>query len=199
MVRLSKIYTRTGDKGTTALVGGQRVPKTDLRVETFGTVDELNAIIGIIRTLADESKESFFSDLSNTVLRNIQNVLFDIGSMVATAKEDRATFIKALDKEWSRYLEKQMDRMQRDMKPLESFVLPGGTMMNAQSHVARTVCRRAERMLWRLHAEDPIPDEVLMFVNRLSDYLFVLSRWVSIRQKTPEYLWEPGLKPPVKP
>ena len=198
MVRLSKIYTRTGDKGTTALVGGQRVPKTDLRVEAYGTIDELNSIIGIIRTLADESKEAPLVELARTVLRDIQNVLFDIGSLMATAKEDQAKFFKKLDKDWSRHLERQIDLMQKEMKPLESFVLPGGSMLNAQSHVARTVCRRAERLLWRVHADEPIQDEILMFINRLSDYLFVLSRWVSIRQGTPEYLWEPGLKPPAK-
>lgn len=195
MVRLTKIYTRTGDKGKTALVGGQRVDKFDPRVETYGTIDELNACIGLIRTSADTGTSPELRNALLPTLQRIQNALFDIGSLVATAAEDRPSDKRRFTAAWSRYLENRIDDMQKDLEPLDSFVLPGGSVLNAQSHLARTVCRRAERTLWHLHQTDPLPEEIPRFVNRLSDYLFVLSRWVSSREGKAEYLWEPGLQP----
>jgi cob(I)alamin adenosyltransferase len=191
VVRLTRIYTRTGDKGTTRLVGGQEVAKDSIRIESYGTVDELNAIIGLVRSFlaaadADEVAKARFDEW----LRLTQNNLFNLGSDLATRIEDRwegQPLIRALD---VTALEVLMDDLNEDLPPLKSFVLPGGGPVNGFLHQARTVCRRAERVIQALSREEAIGEQVIPFVNRLSDALFVWSRFVSRRLNETEYLWD---------
>jgi cob(I)alamin adenosyltransferase len=189
MVVLSKIYPPTGDAGTTALGSGERVSKSSLRIAAYGTVDETNAVIGVARlTLsADESKTA-------TALLRIQNDLFDLGADLCVPQTDKPVEgqlrIAAAQVE---RLEREIDAMNGELKPLRSFVLPGGLPAAAQLHVARTVCRRAERLMVDLAK---MPDEIvgepaLQYVNRLSDWLFVASRYVN-RKGPGDTLWVPG-------
>ena len=190
MVRLSKIYTKTGDDGTTGLVGGTRVAKSSLRLEAYGSIDELNSFVGVVRTCAAASDDGEIAEEAGTTLRRIQNDLFDIGSLLATAPGSKWDGMREMKPEHITYLEEAMDRYQEILESLPSFVLPGGGMLNAHSHVARTVCRRCERLLWRLKEEEPVDEVIVKYVNRLSDYLFVLSRWVAVKAGEDEYLWD---------
>ena len=190
MVHLGKIYTKTGDAGTTGLVGGGRIEKTALRLEAYGTTDELNALIGIIRTVGAEHAVEAIRGEAETVLRRIQNDLFDVGSLLATPPGAEWEGMRELRDDQVVFLEEQMDRYQEILEPLSSFTLPGGSLVNAHAHLARTVCRRAERILWRLHEEEPVAEVILRYINRLSDYLFVFSRWSAATESAPEYLWD---------
>lgn len=196
MVRITKVYTRTGDKGDTALVGGKRVPKESLRIEAYGTIDELNSVVGLARVfneekLANGKAHRFLDD----VLRQVQDELFDLGSELATPPEFfRDGMYRVSSKEISR-LEKWMDQCQKDLEPLKSFILPGGGRIGAYLHQCRTVCRRAERELLRLAKEEEINTDVIKYVNRLSDLFFVLSRWIAKQTGESEYLWQRGLRP----
>ena len=190
MVHLGKIYTKTGDAGTTGLVEGGRIDKTALRLEAYGTTDELNAVIGLIRTCGAESDKKDLVEDVETVLRRIQNDLFDVGSLLATPPGAEWDGMCELRDEQVVFLEEQMDRYQEILEPLSSFTLPGGSLVNAHAHLARTVCRRAERILWRLHAEEPVSEVILRYINRLSDYLFVFSRWAAAKESASEYLWD---------
>jgi cob(I)alamin adenosyltransferase len=195
-IRLTRIYTRTGDKGLTALVGGGRVPKESGRLEAYGTLDELNAIMGIVRTYLPGYRDGFAADFDwySEMLRRIQNELFDAGSELATPADAEYEGMHHMgDGEVAR-LEQEMDRMQEELQPLGSFTLPGGGVLNAFLHQARTVCRRAERVCWAVKREEPIPDNLLVYINRLSDHLFVQSRWVAKRLGEPEFLWDRGLR-----
>ncbi len=200
-IRLTRIYTRGGDKGTTALVGGARVPKESLRLEAYGTVDELNSAIGIVRTFLSDYEERLGSDFAwyEERLRRIQNELFDVGSELATPPGAEYDGMFRIGTEESRRLEVEMDRMQQELAPLNSFTLPGGGKLNAFLHQARTVCRRAERICWKLSREEPVNPRLLVYLNRLSDHLFVQSRWISKRLGEAEFLWDRGLRPPPKP
>jgi cob(I)alamin adenosyltransferase len=195
-IRLTRIYTRTGDKGTTALVGGRRVPKDSGRIEAYGTIDELNSIIGIVRTYLPQYAAGLGTDGAwySEMLRRIQNELFDVGSELATPPDGEYEGMHKMSARESRLLEDEMDRMERELQPLKSFTLPGGGVLNAFLHQARTVCRRAERVLWRLRSEELISDPLLIYVNRLSDHLFVQSRWVAKRLGESEFLWDRGLR-----
>ncbi len=195
-IRLTRIYTRTGDKGTTALVGGTRVPKESARLEAYGTIDELNSVVGIVRTLLPQSVLKLGNDGEwySEMLRRIQNELFDVGSELATPPEGEYEGMHKMGEAEVALLEKEMDRMEQELEPLKSFTLPGGGMLNAFLHQARTVCRRAERVLWRLKREEPVNDRLIVYVNRLSDHLFVQSRWVAKRLDEPEFLWDRGLR-----
>lgn len=195
-IRLTKIYTRTGDKGMTALVGGRRVPKESARLEAYGTIDELNAIVGIVRTCAPQYQSKFGAEYGwyAEMLRRIQNELFDVGSELATPDDAEYEGMHRMGEGEVKLLEQEMDRMQKDLQPLNSFTLPGGGMLNAFLHQARTVCRRAERVCWILQREEPINASLMAYVNRLSDHLFVQSRWVAKRLDEPEYLWDRGLR-----
>lgn len=202
-IRLTRIYTRTGDQGLTSLVGGTRVAKEDLRLEAYGTVDELNAAVGLVRTFLDRYEERLGADFAwyEERLRRIQNELFDVGSELATPPESEyADMYRITDAETQR-LEQEMDRMQQVLEPLKSFTLPGGGRLNAFLHQARTICRRAERVCWALSRTQPINQKLLTYLNRLSDHLFVQSRWISRRLGEPEYLWDRGLRagPPSAP
>jgi cob(I)alamin adenosyltransferase len=195
-IRLTRIYTRTGDKGTTALVGGRRVAKDSGRIEGYGTIDELNSIIGIVRTYLPQYASGLGADAAwySEMLRRIQNELFDVGSELATPPDGEYEGMHKMSAREARLLEAEMDRMERELEPLKSFTLPGGGVLNAFLHQARTVCRRAERLLWRLRREEPISDQLIIYVNRLSDHLFVQSRWISKRLGESEFLWDRGLR-----
>lgn len=195
-IRLTRIYTRTGDKGTTALVGGRRVAKESDRLEAYGTIDELNAIVGIVRTYLPEFRKKFGADFVRyaEMLRRIQNELFDVGSELATPPDGEYAGMHRMSAAEVKMLETEMDLMEAELEPLKSFTLPGGGVLNAFLHQARTVCRRAERVCWRLKRTEEINDQLIVYVNRLSDHLFVQSRWVAKRLSEPEYLWDRGLR-----
>jgi cob(I)alamin adenosyltransferase len=195
-IRLSKIYTRTGDKGMTALVGGKRVPKESGRLEAYGTIDELNAIIGIVRTYLPNYRAGFGDDYEaySESLRRIQNELFDVGSELATPADFSYPQMHRMGGAEVKKLEAEMDAMEKELEPLKSFTLPGGGVLNAFLHQARTVCRRAERVCWRARREENISDQVIIYINRLSDHLFVQSRWVAKRLGEPEFLWDRALR-----
>jgi cob(I)alamin adenosyltransferase len=195
-IRLTRIYTRSGDRGLTALVGGARVPKESARLEAYGTIDELNSIVGIVRTYLPGYKRRFGKDYGwySESLRRIQNELFDVGSELATPPPAEYAGMHKMSAAETKKLEEEMDRMQQELKPLDSFTLPGGGALNAFLHQARTVCRRAERVCWALRRVEPINDHLMVYVNRLSDHLFVQSRWVAKRLKEPEFLWDRGLR-----
>lgn len=195
MVTLSRIYTRTGDHGTTRLVGGQEVDKDDLRIEAYGTVDELNAVMGLVRAeLLHPSDGSAVPDADRARLDawlvDVQQDLFDLGSDLATLLADRWVGQPLIAQADIDALEAFIDRENADLGVLKSFVLPGGTRLNAQLHLARTVCRRAERCAVTLARTDAIGPEVVPYLNRLSDALFVLSRKVSQLAGVPEVLWK---------
>lgn len=190
MVTLNKIYTRTGDDGTTALGTGERRPKSDLRIEAYGTIDEANAAIGVARAHLGADQE-----VLDGVLSRIQNDLFDLGADLATPDDGRE-----LDYEPLRIVSSQVDRLERDidalnsgLQPLKSFVLPAGTPASAALHMARTIARRAERLMVSLatHEPDKVSDPALKYVNRLSDFLFVASRWANDGGNA-DVLWVPG-------
>jgi cob(I)alamin adenosyltransferase len=196
-IRLTRIYTRTGDEGTTALVGGGRVPKESGRLEAYGTVDELNAIVGIVRTYLPNYRDRFGGkdyEWYSEMLRRVQNELFDVGSELATPREAEYEGMHRMGDGEVAELEHEIDRMQEGLEPLNSFTLPGGGVLNAFLHQARTVCRRAERICWALKRSQPIGDNLLVYLNRLSDHLFVQSRWVAKQLGEPEFLWDRGLR-----
>lgn len=195
-IRLNRIYTRTGDKGTTGLVGGKRVPKTNARIEAYGTVDELNSIIGIVRTFLPEYREGFGADYEwyFEMLRRVQNELFDVGSELATPPEVDYDGMHRMGSDEVAKLEEEMDRMEQEIEPLKTFVLPGGGVLNAYLHQARTVSRRAERVCWALNESEPVNEHLLAYLNRLADHLFVESRWVAKRLGDAEFLWDRGLR-----
>ena len=195
-IRLTRIYTRTGDAGTTALVGGARVAKDSDRLEAYGTIDELNAIVGIVRTYLPDYRKPLGADFArySEMLRRIQNELFDVGSELATPKDGEYEGMHKMSGAEVSQLEAEMDAMEKELEPLKSFTLPGGGVLNAFLHQARTVCRRAGRVCWRLNRSEVINDQLIVYVNRLSDHLFVQSRWISKRLGEDEYLWDRALR-----
>jgi cob(I)alamin adenosyltransferase len=198
-IRINKVYTRTGDHGDTHLVGGKRVPKDDPRIESYGTIDELNSILGVVRAFNDADPTSPIAVRLDAILRQVQNELFDLGSELATPPDCEWEGMIRVGDEQVTVLERTIDECQADLQPLKSFILPGGGTIAAFLHQARTVCRRAERDILRLRRRETIGDGPLRYVNRLSDLLFVLSRWVSTHLGEREYLWEKGLTLPSGP
>jgi cob(I)alamin adenosyltransferase len=201
MVRITRVYTRTGDRGETSLVGGKRVPKDSPRIDAYGTIDELNSVVGVARVFNEESLDAgeahqFLDD----VLRRLQDELFDIGSELATPPEFFQPGMYRVGEDEIGRIEKLIDHCQMDLEPLKSFILPGGGRIGAYLHQCRTVCRRAEREILRLSRSEEINPGVLKYINRLSDLFFVLSRWIAKQTGKPEYLWQRGLqgKPKVK-
>ena len=190
---INRVYTRGGDAGETSLVGGQRLRKDDLRIEAYGTIDELNSFIGLARESAIEltGQAPALTELAD-ILRRVQHELFNAGSTLATLpgdlhpKQPRVTAAEA------RQLEAEIDRMNEHLEPLRSFVLPGGSRLNAELHVCRTVCRRAERICVALAAREEVNGDIVRYLNRLSDALFVWSRWTSLQLGVAENLWEPN-------
>ena len=186
MPRLTKIYTRTGDEGTTGLAGGQRVPKDSQRVETYGTVDELNSLIGA--ALATGLCERLAHEL-----RLIQNELFNLGADLATPAASQARHpVPTVEPRHIEKLERLIDELNDVVGPLANFLLPGGAPGAAQLHVARTVCRRAERAATTLARDEPVGPTVLPYLNRLADALFVMARYENHERGVVEPLWEPG-------
>ncbi|QJD94466.1 cob(I)yrinic acid a,c-diamide adenosyltransferase [Mucilaginibacter robiniae] len=180
-----KIYTKTGDQGFTSLLGGSRVPKYHLRIESYGTVDELNAYIGLI---ADQPT----GITHQAALQQIQDRLFVIGAMLAADPEKPAPKIPDLQEVDVHWLEQQIDEMNEQLPPLQHFILPGGNTIISFCHVARCVCRRAERGIVQLAEDSFVDNKVIMYLNRLSDYLFVLARKIGHEQQIPEKKWVPG-------
>jgi cob(I)alamin adenosyltransferase len=193
-ISITRVYTRTGDRGETALVGGQRVPKDSPRIRAYGTIDELNAVVGLVRTFNEERiADGEHHRWLDEALRRIQNELFDLGSELATPAGAEYEGMFKVGEAQVTALEHLMDHCQTDLAPLKSFTLPGGGRLNAFMHLARTVCRRAERELLALSRAEPIGEWPLRYVNRLSDVFFVLGRWIAKHTGEKEYLWERGL------
>ncbi len=188
-IALNRIYTRQGDKGDTALVGGQRVPKDSSRIEAYGTVDELNAWIGVARVSAES--EAALSSLA-AILGRVQHELFNLGSLLATLPEDLHPKQARITPVEIQQLELEIDQVTQALPPLRSFVLPGGCRIDAELHLCRTVCRRAERLCVTLARQEPVAPEPVQYLNRLSDALFVWSRWASHQLNVSEILWEPN-------
>jgi cob(I)alamin adenosyltransferase len=187
MVVLNRIYTKTGDDGTTALGSGERRPKFDLRIAAYGTVDETNAAIGVVRLHLAGAPEL------DTMLGLIQNDLFDLGADLAVPQRDgKAERLRVLATQVER-LERDIDGLNANLAPLTSFILPGGTPAAAYLHLARTICRRAERIMVKLAANpaEPVSDAAIQYINRLSDFLFVASRAVN-DNGAGDVLWVPG-------
>ncbi|MBI1211398.1 MAG: cob(I)yrinic acid a,c-diamide adenosyltransferase [Alphaproteobacteria bacterium] len=185
MVVLNRIYTRTGDKGQTALGSGERVAKYSLRIEAYGTVDETNAAIGVARLSAEGELDA--------ALARVQNDLFDLGADLCVPADESERSAKALRVSQAQVdrLEREIDTMNEKLQPLRSFVLPGGTPAAAQLHVARTVCRRAERLMVELAEAEPVGEAALKYANRLSDFLFVAARLANLGRGG-DVLWVPG-------
>ncbi|MDR4480989.1 MAG: cob(I)yrinic acid a,c-diamide adenosyltransferase [Nitrospira sp.] len=191
MMRITKVYTRTGDAGKTRLAGGQEVWKDCLQVEAYGTVDELNASIGLARAMnAEAATKSAASMQLEEDLRWVQNKLFDVGSILATVPGQTFPNMPEVTAQDVTKLETMIDRCQEELTPLKEFILPGGGKVSATLHQARTICRRAERICIHLSREESVAAELNKYLNRLSDALFVLARWVSKTQGEPEFLWE---------
>lgn len=188
-VALNRIYTRRGDAGETSLVGGQRVPKDTLRIECYGTVDELNATLGMARV---SSLENGSLDVLSKALLRVQHELFNLGSILATRPADVHPKQPRISEAEITALEQEMDGMNIGLPTLRSFVLPGGSRINSELHLARTVCRRAERIAVTLSRQEEIPAETVRYLNRLSDALFVWSRWANWKLGLEEVLWEPN-------
>jgi cob(I)alamin adenosyltransferase len=183
-----KIYTKTGDKGGTSLIGGVRVPKNHIRIESYGTVDELNSYIGMVSDMADNAAIS-------EQLREIQDRLFTVGSALATNPDKEVKMklpdLHEADAEW---LEHRIDEMNEVLPEMRSFILPGGNLASSTCHVARCVCRRAERICVGMQEQGEfIPPLIILYLNRLSDYLFVLSRYISHLNNAPELPWRPRM------
>ena len=190
---INRVYTRQGDGGDTGLVGGQRVHKDSLRIEAYGTVDELNSVLGLARATTSQLavQEPRLAILAAILLR-VQHELFNLGSILATLPEDvHPRQPRVTDREIAQ-LETEMDAMNEDLPPLRSFVLPGGSRIDAELHLGRTVCRRAERITIALSRSESVPPETIRYLNRLSDSLFVWSRWAGHLSGAPETLWEPN-------
>ncbi|MBH24272.1 MAG: ATP:cob(I)alamin adenosyltransferase [Myxococcales bacterium] len=181
-----KVYTRTGDDGTTGLFGGGRVSKSHLRVQAYGTVDELNSVLGVARACHKD-------DEMERILDQLQHDLFVVGADMATPLRPGGDkpHVQRVQPEAAEALEGIIDRCDDDLEELRNFILPGGTMQAAQLHLARTVCRRAERLAVALSQSEPINEEAVVYLNRLSDLLFVLGRWANARAGEPEVIWNP--------
>lgn len=186
-IALNRIYTKGGDQGQTSLVGGHRVPKDALRIECYGTVDELNAFVGMACVSAAGAVPSLAP-----ILRRVQHELFNLGAILATPPDKVHPRQARITPAEIEQLEKEMDAANEDLAPLRSFVLPGGSRLSTELHACRTVCRRAERIAVRLAREEEVPPEAIQYLNRLSDALFVWSRWVNHFLNVPEVLWEPN-------
>lgn len=181
---MSKVYTKTGDKGTTSLIGGTRVKKSDIRIESYGTVDELNSFIGLLATYVDEKE-------TTDLLAEIQNVLFNVGCNLAMGESFKKEIKESVVADvLIEHVEKAIDRMQAAIPELKSFVIPGGSRSASTAHVCRTVCRRAERLIIALDESSKVDRNLMAYVNRLSDYFFVLSRYLNNIEKVDEKIWQ---------
>jgi cob(I)alamin adenosyltransferase len=203
-ISITRVYTRLGDRGETSLVGGRRVPKDSPRIAAYGTLDELNAVVGLARVFNAERMAARGARRErhrwlDGILKKVQNQLFDLGSELATPPDAAYTGMFRIGESEVTELERLMDHCQKDLKPLKSFILPGGGRIQGFLHQARTVCRRAEREVLMLSRVEEIGEWPLRYVNRLSDAFFVLGRWVGKHMDEPEYLWERGLSSHARP
>lgn len=191
-IYLHRIYTKAGDKGQTALVGGKKVPKDSPRIEAYGTVDELNAVIGLVRKANhDEPGPDDARGRLDAILGRVQNELFNLGSLLATLPEDLADQQPRIEARHVEALEREIDELNEHLPPLRSFTLPGGGWVSSYLHLARTVCRRAERIVVHLASIESVDGECVRYLNRLSDALYVFGRW-NVRQRGEEEpLWTP--------
>lgn len=181
-----KVYTKTGDNGTTSLFGGTRVPKHHIRIESYGTIDELNAYLGLIRDSLNNTNHINF-------IIQIQNDLFTLGAQLATEKvKEQKLTIETIDKKSIERIEKEIDQLQHNLPKMTHFILPGGHTSVSICHVARCICRRAERLITALNETEPIDQNNLQYINRLSDYLFVLSRKIGQEFNIEETKWQPN-------
>lgn len=198
MPKLTRIYTRTGDDGTTGLVGGARVPKNSMRIETYGTLDELSSFIGVARAHLAQAAATDEQVLRLDVwLAWTQDTLFNLGAELATPADKRWDGMRLASEADAKALERAIDEAQKDLEPLANFIHPGGTLAGSFLHVARTVCRRAERLLVTLRQDAPeISAECVRYVNRLSDALFVWARWTNHHFNSREHLWNALTAPP---
>lgn len=178
-----KIYTKSGDKGDTSLFGGQRVPKDALRIEAYGTVDELNSVLGIVR--ADGVGEEL-----DGILGSLQDQLFVLGADLATPRSLEQKGLRRIGTKEAEFIEATIDAVEKRLKPLKSFILPGGSPAAARLHFARTVCRRAERVVVRLSRNEDIGEDCMVYLNRVSDLLFVLARFVNHSANVTEVKWK---------
>lgn len=194
-IRINRVYTRGGDKGETSLVGGQRIAKDSVRIESFGTIDELNSVVGLTRTANRMAPAISAGDRVRIerILERIQHELFHLGSDLATLPADRHPKQPVIERRHVRFLEKTIDALNSGLPELNSFVLPGGGEVSALLHQARTVCRRAERIVTTLARHEAIGAQCLVYLNRLSDLFFVLSRFASRAYGEAETLWDPAL------
>jgi cob(I)alamin adenosyltransferase len=191
-VYLSRIYTKTGDKGQTALVGGKMVSKDSPRIEAYGTIDELNSILGLVRKAnRDEAGPDSAKARIDAILQGVQNELFNLGSLLATLPEDLSDQQPRIEARHVEALEHVIDELNEHLPPLRSFTLPGGGWVSSYLHLARTVCRRAERVIVSLAALEPVDAECVRYVNRLSDALYVIGRWNVRERGETEPLWTP--------
>jgi len=188
------VYTKRGDTGETSLAGGQRVPKDSTRIEAYGTIDELNAFVGLARRSLEKvlPHHPVMAPLDSILFR-VQHELFNAGSILATLPEDVHPQQARITAAQTALLEREIDAMNLELPPLRSFVLPGGSQLNAEMHLCRTVCRRAERVCITLAREESIDPEIIRYLNRLSDAFFVWTRWAAHEMGTPEVLWDPNV------
>jgi len=191
MVRITKVYTKTGDKGMTTLAGGQQVSKTSRRIESYGEIDELNAALGLVAEAVREKQE--LSEMRKQVIR-IQNELFDLGAQLAVLKENRRTDTPVISQSDIKRLENEIDVLNEELPILNSFILPGGGEISARMHMARTICRRAERNTIRLSEEESLDGTEIPYLNRLSDWLFVAGRYMSKKNGVEDTEWRPGYR-----
>lgn len=197
MPKLTRIYTRTGDDGTTGLVGGKRVKKNSLRIAAYGTVDELSTALGLARTATREVMEPHSKARRlDDWLAWTQDVLFNLGSELATLPADRWETMPLITAGDATALERGIDEAQIDLQPLANFIHPGGSYAGGFLHLARTIARRAERLTISLSEQEEISPHVIVYLNRLSDALFVWSRWINHQLGQPEFLWAPSTRPP---
>jgi cob(I)alamin adenosyltransferase len=188
-MRIDRVYTKGGDGGKTSLIGGERVSKASARIDSYGTVDELNATLGLVRTALERSAAGA---TLTPIISRVQQELFNLGAELATPDADRRARTPAVEPRHVVALEQDIDRLNEDLPELKSFVLPGGGWASAQFHLSRTVCRRAERLVVALvDGGEPVGDHAVEYLNRLSDALFVFGRWAAHTEGVPEHLWDP--------
>lgn len=179
-----KIYTKGGDTGSTSLWGGKRVSKASQRIDAYGTIDELNVHIGLIRDTCGIEE-------AMPLLEEIQNILFNFGAVLSADPEKEGLKLPELKEEWTNHLEQAIDKMEGELPPLKNFILPGGNMNVSFCHLGRVVCRRAERLVTALNDHEEINPVIIKYINRLSDYLFVLSRYIAKNVEANELPWKP--------
>lgn len=194
-ITINKVYTKSGDGGETCLVGGHKIAKSSLRIMAYGEVDELNCFIGGCVSLIDSNYQKDKSLLSfSEILQVLQHDLFNLGNMLATLPENYVDTMPRIDESRIQYVENIIDDLNKDLEPLKSFVLPGGHELCTRLHVSRSVCRRVERVVAQLKDKEDIDFIILVYLNRLSDFLFVASRWVNNLFDVKEVTWNPNYK-----